>query len=182
MRQLQWLVSVCVLSLLPSLAVAQTSTAYKKVVLITALATELNSRANNEFSPASGFIDNRPVSEGGSPTGGLGALLCEFQLNVTFGPNAAPAIPAAGSALTLWILRCLDDNTCASQPTATVTVGVMPNLSFPVVTGQSQSIVVQETHCPPGRWKVVLLNGGTGQPLKEFGNTLIVKLTKLESQ
>ena len=181
MRTARCLLVFLALLLLPGVVSTQTVVRYKKIVVHSALTTQLNGLTNNATSTASSLIDNRVASEGGAGPG-LGALLCEFQLDATFGTIATPANPTAGSAPILWILRCLDDTNCETTPTASVSLGRTPNVQFPVTTGQSQTLVSQETRCPPGQWKVALKNDGTGQQMKESGNTVKISFVTFVSQ
>ena len=154
---------------------AQVISQYKIVTTVDVLTTQLNGLANNAFSAASSAVDNRPGGAGDA------SLLCEFELNTAYGTIATPAAPAVGTS-TVWLLRCQDDTNCENTPTASVRLGRRADISLPVTTGQAATRVVQEVRCPPGQFKVVLLNDQTGLAMKESGNTLRVRFLKIEGE
>jgi hypothetical protein len=123
------------------------------------MTTELNSLANNALAVASSAFNN---AVGGTGDGYTRAIL---ELVVTFG-----VAPTANTGVTVWLLRQPDgtnyeDGSSSVTPTrAGITLGVRA-----VTTAQRTTAVIS---LPPGNFKALVLNNGTGQAFAASGNTL----------
>jgi hypothetical protein len=149
--------------LLASLAGAVNVTKWLVVgTATTVLSTQLNSLANNAVTVASATYNNLPT--GGQ---GDGALLCDIEGVFTFG-----AQPTAGTAILVWFLKSVDGTNFENTPTATVSLGRLPNVVLPVTSGHPGTRVTVETKCPVGLFQLVAKNDGTGQSLAASGNTI----------
>ena len=126
------------------------------------LTTEVNSLANNARTAASAAYDNSAA--------GFGFLWGEFELVVTFG-----AAPTAGTGFDLYLIESVDgtnytDGSSSVAPPLTSFVG-----SFPLrAVTTAQRIHLRGVPLPPGKWKALLHNNGTGQTAAASGNTLSV--------
>lgn len=137
--------------------------------------TTLLSAQLNNFSPtgtttASTTYNN--VVGGGQ---GDGATRCIFEGFFTFTANPTP-----NSAVFVWLLRAPDGANFESTPTASVTLGRLPNVRFPVTQGTTVTRVTQEVECPSGLWQAVANSQGTGQSMAASGNFIKVKPLTLQ--
>lgn len=125
------------------------------------LTTELNSLANNSLAVASAAYNN---TVGGG--GGDGYTLGEFELVFTFG-----VAPTANTGLSVWLLG-VPDGTNYEDGSSSITPARLADLVFPVrAVTTAQRVVVRAT-IPPGNWKALVKNDGTGQALAASANTL----------
>jgi hypothetical protein len=123
----------------------------------TLLTTELNSLANNATTAASAAY-----SAGG------GYLLAEVELVVTFG-----TAPAANTGCSVWFLG--QPSGTYEDGSATVTPARRPDVVLPLRAVTTAQRVTQRCMIPPGTFKALLLNDGSGQTMAASGNTLGIK-------
>lgn len=130
------------------------------------MTTELNSLTNNSRAISS--------AEGGDTTDA--ELYGDFELVVTFGTN-----PTADTTIDLYLVRAADgtnyeDGDASVRPSPDAFVG-----SFPVrAVTTAQRMIVRDVPLPPGLWKAVIHNNGTGQTFAASGNTLKVRPHNLQ--
>lgn len=137
---------------------------YKLGSVATLMSTELNSLATNTAAVASSAFNN--VQGGG---GGDGYTLCDLELVVTFGTN-----PAASTGISVWFLG-QPDGTNYEDGSSSVTPARLPDAVFPVRAVTTAQRIVRRIAIPPGTWKALALNDGTGQALAATGNTLKIR-------
>jgi hypothetical protein len=121
------------------------------------LTTELNSLANNATTAASAAY-----------SAGAGYLMTEVELVATF-----PVAPAANTGCSVWFLG--QPSGTYEDGSATVTPARPPDVVLslrPVTTAQR---VTRRCMIPPGTFKCLLLNDGSGQTMAASGNTLGIK-------
>lgn len=126
------------------------------------MTTGLNSLANNGLVLGSAF-DNT-IGQTGD-----GYVLCDLELVFTHGSN-----PTAGTAHSFWFIQT-QDGTNYEDGDASTTPGRPPDVIFPVRAVTSAQRVIRRTWLPPGIWKPLLKNDGTGQAMAASGNTLKVR-------
>lgn len=123
------------------------------------LTTGLNSLANN------GLVLSSAVTITDS-----GYVLADVELVVTFGTN-----PTANTGISVWFLREVDGSTYEDGDAST-TPARAPDLVLPVrATTSAQRIIVPNVLLPPGTFKALIKNDGTGQAFASSGNTLKLK-------
>lgn len=127
------------------------------------LTTELNSLANNALAIGSAYNN----TQGGG--GGDGYVECDVELVVTYGTN-----PTANTACSLWLLSTQDGTNYEDGGTST-TPARLPNCTFPLLVTTSAQRIIRRIKMPPGSWKPLLKNDGTGQAMASSGNTLKVR-------
>lgn len=137
---------------------------YKLGSVATLMSTELNSLATNTAAVASSAFNN--VQGGG---GGDGYTLCDLELVVTFGTS-----PAASTGISVWFLG-QPDGTDYEDGSSSVTPARLPDAVFPVRAVTTAQRIVRRIAIPPGTWKALALNDGTGQALAATGNTLKIR-------
>jgi len=120
------------------------------------MTTELNSLANNALN-ISGAITITSS----------GYLLAEFELYIA----SMGGVPTANTAFDLWLLR-RPDGTNYEDGGASVTPSRSPDLWFPIRAVSTAQRIVKVCELPPGLWKALIRNNGTGQALAASGNTL----------
>lgn len=129
--------------------------------IVSVMTTELNSLANNA----------RAISGAMGADGTAAHLLGDFELVVTFGTN-----PTAETTIDLYLVRAADgtnyeDGDASLRPNPNAFVG-----SFPLrAVTTAQRMVLRDVPLPPGLWKAVIHNNGTGQSFASSGNTLKVR-------
>ena len=131
----------------------------------TLLSTELNSLANNGFTAASATYNN---TVGGG--GGDGSVRCLIEGSFTF-----VAAPTPNSAVFVWFLKALDDTNFENTPTTSISLGRGPDVTLPVTGGQTSTRVSRLVECPPGLFKTVATQQGTGQAMAASGNTIKIR-------
>lgn len=119
------------------------------------LTTELNSLANNSNALGSTIT----LSNTGFRFG-------ELELLVTFG-----VAPTANTAVTVWLLREVD-GTNFEDGGASVTPTRLPDAVFPLRAVTTAQRIIVPVDLPPGNFKALLRNDGTGQAMAASGNTL----------
>jgi hypothetical protein len=131
-----------------------------------ALTTELNSLANNTYSAAGSAQDNSSNHD----------IWADFLATVTFGTS-----PTVGTSLDLYVMPALEsssqvysDGGGAVAPSGALYVG---SFILRAVT-TAQNVHVRQVPLPPGSWRVVLHNNGTGQTLAASGNTVTYRSYK----
>jgi hypothetical protein len=124
------------------------------------LTAEMNSLASAAVAVAGTAFNN---TAGGG--GGDGCPLADVELLVTFG-----VAPTANTGVSIWWLRAVDgtnyeDGTAAPvrQPDVIIGVGAVTT---------AQRLVRPGVRLPPGSFKALILNNGTGQAFAASGNTL----------
>ena len=130
----------------------------------TLLDTGLNSLANNGLAVAGTAYNN--AQAGGA---GDGFLYGEFELVVTFG-----VAPTAGTVVSVWLLG-QPDGTNYEDGDGSTTPGRLADMTFPVRAVTTAQRITRRVPMPPGSWKALLRNDGTGQALAASGNTLKVR-------
>lgn len=136
----------------------------------TVLSTELNSLGNNAFTAASGTINNTVA--GGT---GDGYTLCDVE-----GVFVFAAAPTANTGVTVWFLMTSDGSNFENAPTASITLGRLPDVVLPVTAGQTGTRVVVRTLCPWGNFRALAKNDGTGQSMAASANTIKVRFVTPE--
>lgn len=134
---------------------ADFTTKWLRGTIATLLSAGLNSLANNGLALSSAF-DNGTALD----------LQGELELVVTYG-----SAPTANTGCAVWLLRNVD-GTNYEDGSDSVTPARAPDLVFPlraVTTGQR---IILPVTIPPGSWKALLKNDGTGQAMAASGNTL----------
>jgi len=102
-------------------------------------------------------------------TGEGGYRLCEAELLVTFGTN-----PTANTSFCAWLLREIDGTNYEDGGTS-VTPTRPPDLIFTVRAVTTAQRLISVCDLPPGTFKVLLRNDGTGQSIASSGNTLKIR-------
>lgn len=129
--------------------------------IVSVMTTELNALANNA----------RAISSAIGADGTAANLLGDFELAVTFG-----TAPTVDTLIDLYLVRSADgtnyeDGDATNRPTADSYVG-----SFQVrAVTTAQRMVVRDIPLPPGLFKAVVHNNGTGQAFSASGHTLKVR-------
>lgn len=121
------------------------------------LGTELNSLANNAQAISAAY------------TAGGGYVMAEVELYVSYG-----SAPTASTGCTVWFLRAIDD-TNYEDGDASVTPGRLPDAVFPLRAVNTAQRITRRVLIPPGTFKVLLRNDGTGQAMAASSNTLKIK-------
>jgi hypothetical protein len=140
---------------------------YLQGTIATLMSTELNSLVNTQNAISSAAYDNS------SNLFLMGEV--EFATTSAFG-----TAPTANTGLSIWFLRNIDGTNYEDGATGTgITPSRMPDLVIPL---ENQNTTAQRItrRCiiPPGTFKVLVKNDGTGQTLPATGNTLkILPLT-----
>jgi hypothetical protein len=116
----------------------------------TVLSTDLNSLANNSLALSSAITLS---------TGEPGYQRCEAELVVTFG-----TAPTANTACVVWLLKEID-GTNYEDGSSTVTPSRNPDLVFPLRAVNTVQRIVVIGDLPPGSFKALLRNDGTGQAI-----------------
>ena len=121
------------------------------------LTTELNSLANNALALGSAITLTS-----------AGYLMGEVELVVTFG-----VAPAASTGCSVWFLRDID-GTNYEDGGSSLTPARAPDLVIPVNASTSAQRITRRCLLPPGTFKALLKNDGTGVAMAASGNTLKV--------
>lgn len=121
------------------------------------LTTELNSLANNTNVLGSAIALS---------TGEPGYRFCEVELVVTYG-----SAPTANTACCVWFLREID-GTNYEDGGSSVTPTRPPDVVFSLRAVTTAQRVIAVADLPPGTFKALLRNDGTGQAMASSGNTL----------
>jgi hypothetical protein len=119
------------------------------------LTTELNSLANNALAIGSAFTSSN-----------VNYILAEIEFAGTFAAN-----PTANTGVSVWFLRAID-GTNYEDGSGSVTPGRPPDITLQVTAGQAATRCTRQCVIPPGTWKPLLKNEGTGQALTASGHTL----------
>lgn len=133
----------------------------KYETIVSVMTTELNSLANNA----------RAISAALGADATDAHLLGDWELVATLNPA-----PVVDTTLDLYLVRAADgtnyeDGDATVRPAAGAYAG-----SFQVrAVTTAQRMVIPDVPFPPGLYKAVLLNNGTGQALAATGNTLKVR-------
>jgi hypothetical protein len=121
------------------------------------LTTELNSLANNATTAPSAAY-----------SAGAGYIMAEVELVATFG-----TAPAANTGCSVWFLE--QPNATYEDGSATVTPARPPDVVMPLRPVTTAQRVTRRCLIPPGTFKALLLNDGSGQTMAASGNTLGIK-------
>jgi hypothetical protein len=128
--------------------------------IATLLSTEMNSQANNALVLGSAY----------SSSGNY--LMAELQIDVTFG-----SAPTANTGLSVWLLRAIDATNYETGGTS-ATPTRAPDAVFPLAAVTTQQLITLRVPIPPGTFKPLLKNDGSGQAFPASGSTLkILPLT-----
>jgi hypothetical protein len=137
----------------------------------TLLSTELNTLANNTLVLGSAIT----LTD-------AGYLLADITLVVGFG-----AAPTVNTSVSVWLLRETDgtnyEDGAAGATGVTTLPARAPDVVFPLraATGAHTQRVVRQIVLPPGTFKALLLNDGTGQAFAGSGNTLKLKASTFQA-
>ena len=127
------------------------------------ITTGLNALANNSLAISSAF-DNTIGATGD------GSLLCDIELVVTYGTAAT-----ANTGCSVWFLQSQDGTNYEDGGTGT-TPKRTPDVVLAVDTVTTgQRLIRKSIPLPPGLFKVLLKNDGTGQAMAATGNTLKIR-------
>lgn len=122
------------------------------------LTTELNSLANDALA-LSGEITLTDA----------GYLLADVTLVVTYG-----VAPTANTAVAVWLLRETDGSNYEDGGSG-VTPARAPDVVFPLRAVTTAQRITRQVVLPPGKFKALCKNDGTGQAMAASGNTLKLK-------
>lgn len=122
------------------------------------LTTGLNSLANNGLA-VSGAIT---ITDSGH-------ILADVTLVVTYG-----SAPTANTGCSIWFLR-ETDGTNYEDGDASTTPARAPDLVIPLRAVTTAQRIIRKCVLPPGTFKALLKNDGTGQAMAASGNTLKLK-------
>lgn len=131
----------------------------------TVMSTELNSLANNvNVAKASSVQLSTELY-----------AMAEVELYVTFGST-----PTANTAVSVWFLREID-GTNFEDGGSGVTPTRSPDVVFGIRATTNAQRIVKTCVLPPGNFKPMVRNDGTGQAFVSSGNTLKVRPLTLQS-
>lgn len=138
----------------------------KYETIVSVMTTELNALANN----------SRCISAAMGADATDANLYGDFELAWTHG-----TAPTDNTTIDLFLVRSADgtnyeDASSSIAPGANTYVGSFQERA--VTTGQRK--VIPDVRLPPGLWKAVILNNGTGQALSASGHTLKVRPHNLQ--
>ncbi len=141
-----------------------TTTKYLSGTIATLLSTEMNAQANNALVLGSAYDNSanlNPLAE------------VEFSQSTAFG-----TAPAASTGLSIWWLRDID-GTNYEDGSSSLNPSRPPDLTIPLEPQNSTAQrITRRCAIPPGTFKPLLKNDGTGQSLPATGNVLkILPLT-----
>ena len=131
----------------------------------TILTTELNSLANNANAVKATAI---------SPTSSEYTLV-EVELYVTFG-----TAPTANTGIAVWFLREID-GTNYEDGSASITPTRNPDVVFGVRATTNAQRIIKTCMLPPGAFKPLVRNDGTGQAFSASGNIVKIRPVTLQS-
>ena len=131
----------------------------------TILTTELNALANN-----SNVIKATAIS----PTS-TEYTMVEVEIYVTFGVT-----PTANTGISIWFLREID-GTNFEDGSSTVTPTRSPDVVFGVRATTNAQRMIKTCLLPPGSFKPLVRNDGTGQAFAASGNTVKIRPVTLQS-
>jgi hypothetical protein len=129
------------------------------------LTTELNSLANNSNAVKATAI---------APTSSEYTMV-EVELYVTFGST-----PTANTGISIWFLREID-GTNYEDGSASITPTRNPDVVFGVRATTNAQRMIKTCILPPGNFKPLVRNDGTGQALASSGNTVKIRPVTLQS-
>lgn len=135
------------------------TTAYGLLSQTSMLTTELNSLANNALA-ISALFDNTYAAAGN------GSVLGDVELAVQFGTS-----PTAGTGVAIWFIQSQDGSTYEDGD-ASITPARRPDLVVPVRAVTTAQRIIRRVALPPGKFKVLAKNDGTGQAFAASSNTL----------
>lgn len=131
----------------------------------TALSTELNSLANNSNAIKASALALTTANY----------VLAEAELVVTFGST-----PTANTSVSVWFLREID-GTNYEDGSASVTPPRNPDVVIPIRATTNAQRIIKQCILPPGNFKPLIRNDGTGQAFAATGNTLKIRPLTLQS-
>jgi hypothetical protein len=130
-----------------------------------AMTSELNSLANNSNAvKASAFALTTS-----------GYVLGEAELVVTFGST-----PTANTSVSVWFLREID-GTNYEDGSGSIIPARNPDVVLPIRATTSAQRIIKQCVLPPGDFKPLVRNEGTGQAFAASGNTLKIRPITLQS-
>jgi hypothetical protein len=141
-----------------------TTTKYLRGSEQTLLDTAMNSLTNNSLAISAAIT----VSD-------TGYILADITFVFTFGTN-----PTVNTGFSIWFLRETDgtnyeDGDGTFGGSANTTPARLPDVVIPVRAVTTAQRVVKQVVLPPGPFKCLVKNDGTGQTLAASGNTLKIK-------
>lgn len=131
----------------------------------TVMTTEMNSLANNSNAVKAAAIALTTD----------GYVLAEVELYVTFA-----SVPTANTGVSVWFLREIDGSNY-EDGSASVTPTRIPDVVFGVRTVSTVQRMVKTCILPPGTFKPLIRNEGTGQAFVASGNILKIRPLTMQS-
>lgn len=125
----------------------------------TILSTGLNSLANNARAMSAAITITDTLYIDG-----------ELELYI----SGMGGVPTANTTLNVWFLRQIDA-TNYEDGDASTTPARNPDAFFPIRAVSTAQRIVRVVTLPPGVFKVLIINAGTGQALAAADNTLKLK-------
>jgi len=101
--------------------------------------------------------------------------MVEVELYVTFG-----SAPTANTAVSIWFLREID-GTNYEDGSASITPTRNPDVVFGVRSTTNPQRMIKTCILPPGDFKPLLRNEGTGQAFASSGNVVKIRPVTLQS-
>jgi hypothetical protein len=101
--------------------------------------------------------------------------MVEVELYVTFGST-----PTANTGISIWFLREID-GTNYEDGSSTVTPTRNPDVVFGVRATTNAQRMIKTCMLPPGNFKPLVRNDGTGQAFAASGNTVKIRPVTLQS-
>lgn len=139
-----------------------TTLEWKTGTIATLLSTELNSLANNALALGSAYDNSTNLDTMG-----------EIELAITYG-----SAPTASTGWSVWFLRDIDGT---NYEYSAATPARAPDVVLPVVATTSAQKVTRRCIIPPGTFKALAKNDGTGQSAPASGTTIKIKPLTLQS-
>lgn len=135
--------------------------------IVSVMTTELNSLANNAYA----------ISSAMGADGTASHLYGDFILGFTLA-----ATPTADTLLDLFLIRSADgtnyqDGSTSIVPSPTSYVGSFRTRAV----STAQIDIIPDVRLPPGLYKAILFNNGTGKAMAASGNTLKMRPHNLQS-
>lgn len=131
----------------------------------TVMSTELNSLASNSNAVKGSAVSLTTESY----------AMAEVELVVTFG-----SLPTANTAVSIWFLREIDD-TNYEDGTSSITPNRNPDVVFAIRNTTNTQRLIKTCALPPGTFKPLVRNDGTGQAFASSANTLKIRPLTLQS-
>jgi len=129
------------------------------------MTTELNSLANNSNAVKATSITLSTTE----------FIMAEVELVVTFS-----AVPTANTGVSIWLLREIDSANF-EDGSASITPTRAPDIVFGVRATTNAQRIIKTCLLPPGVFRPLVRNEGTGQAFVASGNTLKIRPLTIQS-